>query len=158
MTHTHVTAPTQFVECRGNQFAYRRLGATEGVPVVFLQHFTGTMDYWDPAVVDGYHEDGFGFGVIAQALWISRNLTGTEGAPGDASLAEEILVAKRLLDDAHAGVLADIEDELASDARQQACGEGRRHRGAVLPQYRAGTDEAKGATSDSHGSVLHRRR
>ena len=54
MTHTHVTAPTQFVEWRGNQFAYRRLGATEGVPVVFLQHFTGTMDYWDPALVDGF--------------------------------------------------------------------------------------------------------
>ena len=54
MTHTHVTAPTQFVECRGNQFAYRRLGTTEGVPVVFLQHFTGTMDYWDPALVDGF--------------------------------------------------------------------------------------------------------
>ncbi|HEY9529481.1 MAG TPA: hypothetical protein VIR02_20490 [Anaerolineales bacterium] len=49
----------------------------------------------DPAVVDGYHEDGFGFGVIAQAFWISRNLTGTEGAPGDASLAQEILVAKQ---------------------------------------------------------------
>lgn len=49
----------------------------------------------DAAVVDGYHEDGFGFGVIAQALWISRNLTGTEGAPGDASLAEEILIAKQ---------------------------------------------------------------
>ena len=48
----------------------------------------------EPAVVDGYHEDGFGFGVIAQALWISRNLTGTEEAPGDASLAEEILIAK----------------------------------------------------------------
>jgi hypothetical protein len=49
----------------------------------------------DPAVVDGYHEDGFGFGVIAQAFWISRNLTGTEDAPGDASLAEEILIAKQ---------------------------------------------------------------
>ena len=49
----------------------------------------------DPAVVDGYHDDGFGFGVIAQAFWISRNLTGTEGAPGDASLAQEILVAKQ---------------------------------------------------------------
>ena len=49
----------------------------------------------DPVVVDGYHQDGFGFGVIAQALWISRNLTGTETAPGDASLAEDILVAKQ---------------------------------------------------------------
>ena len=52
----------------------------------------------DPSVIDGYHQDGFGFGVIAQALWISKNLTGTEGAPGDASLAEDILVAKETKD------------------------------------------------------------
>ena len=49
----------------------------------------------DPSVVDSYHEDGFGFGVIAQALWISRNLTGTENETGDASLTEEILDVKR---------------------------------------------------------------
>ena len=49
----------------------------------------------DPVVVDGYHEDGFGFGVIAQALWISRNLTGTGDVPGNASLAEDILIAKQ---------------------------------------------------------------
>ena len=48
----------------------------------------------DPGVVDGYHEDGFGFGVIAQALWMSQNLTGTEAESGNASLAEEILQAK----------------------------------------------------------------
>jgi hypothetical protein len=48
----------------------------------------------DPSVVDGYHEDGFGFGVIAQALWISQNLTGTEEETGDASLTEQILQAK----------------------------------------------------------------
>src|SRR5215211_3402032 len=49
----------------------------------------------DPGIVEGYHEDGFGFGVIAQALWISRNLTGAEGEAGDASLAEEIMEAKQ---------------------------------------------------------------
>ena len=48
----------------------------------------------EAAVVNQYHEDGFGFGVIAQALWMSRNLTGTEDETGDASLAEEILQAK----------------------------------------------------------------
>ena len=52
----------------------------------------------DASVIDGYHEDGFGFGVIAQALWISRNLTATEGEPGDASLAEDILIAKQTKD------------------------------------------------------------
>ena len=53
MTHTHQTAPTQFVEANGNRFAYRRFGKASGVPLVFNQHFTGTMDHWDPAVTDG---------------------------------------------------------------------------------------------------------
>jgi pimeloyl-ACP methyl ester carboxylesterase len=52
-THTHQTAPTQFVEANGIRFAYRRFGKTGGVPLVFNQHYTGTMDHWDPAVTDG---------------------------------------------------------------------------------------------------------
>jgi pimeloyl-ACP methyl ester carboxylesterase len=52
-THTHQTAPTQFVEANGIRFAYRRFGETSGVPLIFNQHFRGTMDYWDPAVTDG---------------------------------------------------------------------------------------------------------
>ena len=52
-THTHHTAPTQFVEADGVRFAYRRFGKTGGVPLVLNQHFIGTMDYWDPAVTDG---------------------------------------------------------------------------------------------------------
>ena len=50
---THQTAPTQYVEANGVRFAYRRFGQTGKVPLVFNQHFTGTMDYWDPAVTDG---------------------------------------------------------------------------------------------------------
>ena len=42
----------------------------------------------DVSVVNDYHEDGFGFGVIAQALWMSQNLN------EDASLAGMILDAK----------------------------------------------------------------
>jgi pimeloyl-ACP methyl ester carboxylesterase len=53
MTRTHHTAPTQFVEANGIRFAYRRFGKTGGVPLVFNQHFRGTMDHWDPAVIDG---------------------------------------------------------------------------------------------------------
>jgi pimeloyl-ACP methyl ester carboxylesterase len=53
MVHTHQTAPTQFVEANGIRFAYRRFGKPEGMPLVFNQHFTGTMDHWDPAVIDG---------------------------------------------------------------------------------------------------------
>jgi pimeloyl-ACP methyl ester carboxylesterase len=51
--HTHETAPTQFVEANGVRFAYRRFGNAGGVPLVFNQHFTGTMDHWDPAVTNG---------------------------------------------------------------------------------------------------------
>ena len=51
--HSHQTAPTRFVEADGIRFAYRRFGNAVGVPLVFNQHFTGTMDHWDPAVTDG---------------------------------------------------------------------------------------------------------
>lgn len=51
--HTHQTAPTQFIEAKGIRFAYRHFGKTGGVPLIFNQHFRGTMDYWDPAVTDG---------------------------------------------------------------------------------------------------------
>lgn len=53
MTYTHQTAPTQFIEANGVRFAYRRFGKAGGAPIVFNQHYTGTMDYWDPAVTDG---------------------------------------------------------------------------------------------------------
>jgi pimeloyl-ACP methyl ester carboxylesterase len=52
-THTHQTAPTQFVEANGIRFAYRRFGKTGGVPIVMNIHFRGTMDHWDPVVTDG---------------------------------------------------------------------------------------------------------
>src|SRR5882672_5642807 len=79
--HSHQTAPTQFVEANGIRFAYRRFGKVPdfdpelfidgidppywaelndsigGVPLVFNQHFTGTMDHWDPAVTDGLAKD-----------------------------------------------------------------------------------------------------
>src|ERR1700693_1353459 len=57
MVHTHQTATTQFVEANGIRFAYRRFGKSGGVPLVFNQHFTGTMDHWDPAVTDGFAKD-----------------------------------------------------------------------------------------------------
>src|SRR3979490_2609811 len=57
MIHTHQPAPTQFVEANGIRFAYRRLGKAGGVPLVFSQHYIGTMDYWDPTVTDGLARD-----------------------------------------------------------------------------------------------------
>jgi pimeloyl-ACP methyl ester carboxylesterase len=57
MVHTHQTALTQFVEANGIRFAYRRFGKPDSVPLVLNQHFTGTMDHWDPAVTDGLARD-----------------------------------------------------------------------------------------------------
>lgn len=51
--HTHLTAPTQFLDTNGVRFAYRRFGAEIGTPLVFLQHFRGGMDNWDPLITDG---------------------------------------------------------------------------------------------------------
>jgi hypothetical protein len=53
MIYTHQTAPTQYVEANGIRFAYRRFGNAAGVPLVFNQHYTGTMDHWT-AVTDGF--------------------------------------------------------------------------------------------------------
>src|SRR4030081_401671 len=55
--HSHQTAPTQFVEANSIRFAHRRFGKTGGVPLVFSQHYIGTMDYWDPTVTDGLARD-----------------------------------------------------------------------------------------------------
>jgi pimeloyl-ACP methyl ester carboxylesterase len=49
---THFTAPTRFVEAGGIRHAYRRFGAETGTPLVFLQHFRGGLDNWDPLVTD----------------------------------------------------------------------------------------------------------
>jgi pimeloyl-ACP methyl ester carboxylesterase len=52
-TLTHQTVPTQFAEAGGTRFAYRRFGIPGAFPLVLNQHYTGTMDYWDPLVTDG---------------------------------------------------------------------------------------------------------
>ena len=51
-TTTHVNAPTQFLQTHDATYAYRRFGAGPGHPLLLLQHFTGTLDNWDPAVTD----------------------------------------------------------------------------------------------------------
>jgi pimeloyl-ACP methyl ester carboxylesterase len=52
-TASNVTAPTRFVMAtNGERYAYRRFGSGPGLPLLFLQHFTGTLDNWDPAVAD----------------------------------------------------------------------------------------------------------
>jgi pimeloyl-ACP methyl ester carboxylesterase len=51
-SQTQETAPNLIVETGEFRYAYRRFGLRRGTPILFLQHFRGTMDNWDPAVIN----------------------------------------------------------------------------------------------------------
>ncbi|NEW05838.1 alpha/beta hydrolase [Paenibacillus sp. SYP-B3998] len=50
---TAETADTLYLEAEGVRFAYRSFGEQSDVPLVCCQRFRGTMDDWDPAVING---------------------------------------------------------------------------------------------------------
>lgn len=62
---------------------------TEEEPVNPISSLLAAFFGEEPSIIDGYHNEGFGFGIIAQALWMSQNLG------GDAALTEDILLAKQ---------------------------------------------------------------
>ena len=47
-----IVAKTQLLQAGGETYAHRRIGSGKGRPLLCLQHFTGTLDNWDPAVID----------------------------------------------------------------------------------------------------------
>ena len=53
VTSTWRDAPTHTVSVRETPFSYRELGPRNGVPLIFLHHFTAVLDDWDPRVMDG---------------------------------------------------------------------------------------------------------
>ena len=55
---SNTTAPTQFLAVRNETYAYRRFGSGSKRPLLLLQHFTGTLDNWDPAVTDPLAQQG----------------------------------------------------------------------------------------------------
>jgi hypothetical protein len=72
---THESAATQFVEADGVRFAFRRIGAATGPPIVFCHRFRGTMDAWDMP------SSNFVFRCLSQAaLFRSRFLRLAAGA------------------------------------------------------------------------------
>src|SRR3954467_11380010 len=83
--HTLETAPPQFIETGAVRFAYRRFGAAGGIPLVFLQHFTGTMESWDPAMVDGFARER------SVVLFDNRGVSRSSGATPDnvAAMADD---------------------------------------------------------------------
>ena len=55
---SNTAVPTQFLAVRNETYAYRRFGSGSQPPLLFLQHFTGTLDNWDPAVTDALARRG----------------------------------------------------------------------------------------------------
>lgn len=51
---TQQTAKTSYLNVAGTKLAYRRFGkaSTSSPPLVMIIHFRGTMDHWDPALVN----------------------------------------------------------------------------------------------------------
>ena len=45
-------AGTRYADAPSARFGYRRLGVAGGVPLVLITRFRGTIDHWDPALLD----------------------------------------------------------------------------------------------------------
>ena len=54
---SYAKAPARTVNAGGVSYAYRELGPTGGIPVVFLVHLAATLDNWDPHIVDPIAND-----------------------------------------------------------------------------------------------------
>jgi pimeloyl-ACP methyl ester carboxylesterase len=56
---SQLTAENRFIEVGGDTLAYRRFGnsQTNAPPLLFLQHFRGNLDFWDPVLVDRIAQD-----------------------------------------------------------------------------------------------------
>src|SRR6185437_5372581 len=54
---SYAQAPTRTVTAGGVTYAYRELGPKGGIPVVFFVHLAGTLDNWDPRIIDPIAEN-----------------------------------------------------------------------------------------------------
>jgi pimeloyl-ACP methyl ester carboxylesterase len=48
----YTTPNLSITSSNGTSYAYRHFGKAGTIPMVFLQHFRGNLDNWDPALVD----------------------------------------------------------------------------------------------------------
>ncbi|MDH6590198.1 pimeloyl-ACP methyl ester carboxylesterase [Variovorax sp. TBS-050B] len=51
-TGATAAAETRTVAVNGHPMAYRRIGPAHGIPLLLLNRFRGTMDHWDPLLLD----------------------------------------------------------------------------------------------------------
>ncbi len=101
----------------------------------------------DAGTVNQYHEDGFGFGVIAQALWIAQGLN------GDVSTAGLILEAKKS-GDYSAFVLPDGSTPTNwGQFKKAALGKGKKNLGIIVSGHAEPLDGSTDLNSlQEHGN------
>lgn len=101
----------------------------------------------DPSVVNQYHEDGYGFGVIAQALWIAKGLN------ADVTTAGLILEAKTT-GDYSAFVLPDGSTPTNwGQFKKAALGKDKKNLGIIVSGHADPGDETTGLNSEQqHGN------
>lgn len=80
--NSYKTTPTQQISVNGTKFTYRKTGDHEGIPLILLNHLTGTLDNWDPRVVDGLAE---------QHMVIAFNARGVGSSEGQVPLTIEAM-------------------------------------------------------------------
>lgn len=84
---TAATADNRHVDAGGVRYAYRRFGTPGSTPLLCLQHFTGTLDNWDPAIVDAHAQDREV--ILFENAGVGRS--GGDVAPTIAGMAEHVL-------------------------------------------------------------------
>jgi pimeloyl-ACP methyl ester carboxylesterase len=58
MLQQYETVKSEFVDVSGMRIAYRCFGAdTRNRPLIFMQHYYGNMEHWDPSVTNGFARD-----------------------------------------------------------------------------------------------------
>lgn len=78
---THETTKTSTIKVNGVDIAYRSFGKQNEVPIVFLQHFTGTMDNWDPAITNALSKKH-------QVILFDNNGVGSSGGKTPESVSQ----------------------------------------------------------------------
>lgn len=105
--------PNQYVTVEGTRLAYRTLGSDTGEPpLVCLQHLTGTMDDWDPEVVEGLAR--------GRRVYVFDNAgVGASGGVTPDSVESMAHVAERFVDALHSGKVDILGFSMGGGVAQQ---------------------------------------
>ncbi len=94
MHETYSTAKNQSLTVAATRYAYRKLGAATGVPLVLLTHTRGNMDTWDPDLVDSLAQKR----PVIAFDYKGTGLTGGKAADSFAEMADDTFAFIKALD------------------------------------------------------------